>query len=137
MSFVERSLPGPVAEWRQAFQRLWPGLLLASVVAIAAGFIAEHRGGPTLLYALLIGMALNTVVGDGNAKPGVDFAARRVLRLGVALLGARITFDQIGALGWFNGLLMVGGVVATIVFGLAVARLFGVTCKLGVLTGGA
>src|SRR5437763_204756 len=90
------------AGWRGDFQRCWPGLLMSVVIAIAATFIAEHRGGPTLLYALLLGMALNTVASDGRAKPGVDVAARRILRLGVALLGARITFAQIGGLGWFN-----------------------------------
>jgi len=125
------------ADLRNGFQRGWPGLLLACVIAIAAAFIAENRGGPTLLYALLLGMALNSVAMEGNAKAGVDFAARRVLRFGVALLGARITFEQIGALGWFNSALMVAGVLATIGFGLAVARLFGQSCRFGVLTGGA
>ena len=138
MSSSRLALPSMnVAEWRNGFDRLWPGLLLSVVIAIAAGFIAEHRGGPTLLYALLLGMALNTVVVDGTAKPGVDFAARRILRLGVALLGVRITFDQIGALGWFNGGLMVVGVAATIGFGVVAANLFGLSRRLGILTGGA
>ena len=60
-----------------------------------------------MLYALLLGMALNGVAVEGRAKPGVDFAARRILRLGVALLGARITFEQIAASGWAHGLLMI------------------------------
>jgi predicted alpha/beta hydrolase family esterase len=84
--------------WRHDFHAA--GRACSSVViAIAAAFIAEHRGGPTLLYALLLGMALNTVAAEGRAKPGVDVAARRILRLGVALLGARITVEQIGGLG--------------------------------------
>ena len=124
------------SEWRDDFRRLWPGVLLAVVIAIASAFISESRGGPTLLYALLLGMALNTVVGEGTAKPGVDFAARRILRIGVALLGARITFEQIGALGWFNGALVVAGVVVTIAFGIAAANVFGLSRRLGVLTGG-
>ncbi len=123
--------------WRGDFHRCWPGLLMSVVIAVAATFIAEHRGGPTLLYALLLGMALNTVAGEGRAKPGVDLAARRILRLGVALLGARITFEQIGGLGWFNGGLMVTGVVVTIVFGIGAAMALGLSRRLGVLTGGA
>src|SRR6188508_1997104 len=78
---------------------LWPGVLLSAVIAIASTFIAESRGGPTLLYALLLGMALNPIAMEGRAKAGVDFVARSVLRIGVALLGARITFGEIGALG--------------------------------------
>ena len=123
--------------WRQSFNQWWPGLLLSIVIAIASAFIADHRGGPTLLYALLLGMALNPVAVEGKAKPGVDFAARRILRFGVALLGARITVDQIGGLGWYNGGLMVAGVVVTLVFGWAVAGMLGLSRRIGVLTGGA
>ena len=83
-----------------------PGVVLTCVVASASAFVADTRGGPTLLYALLIGMALNSVAGEGAAKPGVDFVAQRILRLGVALLGARITFEHIGGLGWRNGIML-------------------------------
>jgi len=123
--------------WRDGFSQTWPGLLLASIIAIAATFIAENRGGPTLLYALLLGMALNPVAAEGRARTGVDFAARRVLRIGVALLGARITFDQIGTLGWGHGVLVLAAVAATIGFGMLAARALGQSCRFGVLTGGA
>src|SRR5438552_5832180 len=123
--------------WRREFRHWWPGLLLSVVIAIASAFIADHCGGPTLLYALLLGMALNPVAAEGLAKPGVDFAARRILRFGVALLGARITIDQISGLGWYNGGLLVAGVVVTIFFGLALARALGLSGRIGILTGGA
>ncbi len=125
------------APWHDAFVRYWPGLLLASVIAIASTFISQTRGGPTLLYALLLGMALNSVTVGGRAMAGVDFAARRVLRLGVALLGARITFEQVTTLGWRNLALVLAGVAVTIGFGYAASRSFGLSRRLGVLTGGA
>ena len=137
MSQISTAIPHGIGGFRSRFTQTWPGLLLASVIAIASAFIADTRGGPTLLYALLLGMALNTIAAEGKAKAGVDFAARRILRIGVALLGARITFEQVGALGWRNGALIVAGVVATIAFGIAVARWFGVSRRLGILTGGA
>jgi len=115
----------------------WPGILLAVVVAIASTFIADTRGGPTLLYALLLGMALNSVIVDSPAKPGIDFAARRILRLGVALLGARITLEELGTLGWYNGGLIITGVLSTIAFGLLMSRVLGLDRNLGILTGGA
>ena len=137
MSPASLSVAERLAGFRNEIRRSWSGLLLAVVIAIAAAFVAEHRGGPTLLYALLLGMALNTVVADGAAKPGVDFAARRVLRFGVALLGARITFEQIGGLGLYTGALIVAGVGATIAFGVVAANMLGLSRRLGVLTGGA
>jgi len=123
--------------WLNDARGIWPGVLLAVVVAIAATFIADTRGGPTMLYALLLGMALHAVSMEGNARAGVDFSAKRILRLGVALLGARITLVQLGGLGWFNGALIVAGVLATIGFGMVVSRMLGLERRLGVLTGGA
>ena len=127
----------PAVGWRGNAHRNWSGLLLSVVVAVASAFIADHRGGPTLLYALLLGMALNPLAVEGKAKPGVDFAARRILRFGVALLGARITFDQIGGLGWYSGVLIVAGIVFTIAVGVALARMLGLSRRIGILTGGA
>jgi len=74
---------------------------------------------------------------EGSARPGIDFSAKRILRLGVALLGARITLVQLGGLGWFNGALIVAGVLATIGFGMVVSRMLGLDRRLGILTGGA
>ena len=131
------SVPPPEGTWLAQVRRHWPGLLLSIVIAIASTFIADTRGGPTLLYALLLGMALHTVTIEGSAGPGIEFAARRILRLGVALLGARITLEQIGGLGWYNGGLIIAGVLATIAFGVAMSRLLGLDRRLGILTGGA
>jgi len=125
------------ARWRNDARGVWPGVLLAGVVGVASTFIADHRGGPTLLYALLLGMALNPVAVEGMAKPGVDFVARRVLRVGVALLGARITVEQLGALGPYHVAILVAAVVATIAFGWAAARALGLSRRIGILTGGA
>lgn len=122
--------------WR-AIVGYWPGLALSAVIATASAFIAATRGGPMLLYALLLGMALNSVAAESRAKPGIDLASRRILRIGVALLGARITVEQIYGLGWLSGGLVVAGIVTTIVFGLAASRALGLSRRLGVLTAGA
>jgi uncharacterized integral membrane protein (TIGR00698 family) len=135
MSSISSTFGG--AAWRKIIANLWPGLLLSAIIAIAAGFVADHRGGPVLLYALLLGMALNSVAVEGIAKAGIDFAAGRVLRFGVALLGARITVAQLGGLGWYNGALIVAGVAATIGVGVLLARTFRLSRRIGVLTGGA
>jgi len=118
-------------------RRYWSGILLATVIAFASTFISDTRGGPTMLYALLLGMALHAISVEGKAKAGIDFAARRILRLGVALLGARITLEQLNGLGWINGGIIVAGVAATIGFGVTLSRVLGVDRRLGILTGGA
>ena len=60
-----------------------------------------------------------------------------MLRIGVALLGLRITVEQIAAMGWQPVLLVVVSVVLTIVVSVAAARLCGFKGLFGLLTGGA
>lgn len=108
--------------WRDTARRQWPGLCLCAVVALAATFVSEHYGGPQLLYALLIGLALNFLATDARIRPGLDLCSRTLLRAGVALLGLRITAHQVVALGWQTALVALLALISTIAVGLALAR---------------
>ena len=133
---------GPAAPslLRAGWQRCWllaPGFALAGVIALAATFVSRLHSGPQLLYALLFGVAFNYLVQDSRTRPGIDFSGRAVLRLGVGLLGARITAAQIMDLGWQTALTVVAATVTTLVCGLAVSRWLGMSRAQGVLSGGA
>jgi len=117
--------------------RLWPGFGVATLIAVTATFVSERYGGPQFLFALLFGIAFNFLSMDPRTRPGIEFTARTVLRFGVGLLGARITVEQISALGVAPVLLVMGAVLATIVFGTVVARAIKLPSAEGVLTGGA
>ncbi|SEH78793.1 YeiH family protein [Paracoccus alkenifer] len=115
----------------------FPGFAVSALVAATAQFLSEHYGAPAMLLALLLGLALNFLADDGTrTAPGIGLTARTVLRLGVALLGARISVDMLAALGWPLILLVVAGVVATILFALLAARLVGRRWRFALLTGG-
>ncbi len=122
-----------VRRWRRYF----PGMVVALTVAAAARFLSDHYGAPQMLFALLLGLAFHFLAEDRRSVPGIQFTASRVLRVGVALLGLRITVEQVAGLGW--GLIgWVGaGVVMTIAFGWAASKLLGRGGSFGVLTGGA
>jgi len=114
-----------------------PGLIASVVVAAAATFLSEHYHAPVMLFALLLGMAMNFLSGEGACKPGIDFTGREVLRIGVALLGTRITLAQIAALGWHPVALVIVAVVLTILLSMLAARAMGFQILFGLLTGGA
>ncbi len=118
------------------FANIAPGLAIPVLIGLASSFVSDHYGGPTLLYALLAGMALNYLFEIERNRPGIQFAASPVLRIGVALLGIRITVDQILALGIEPLLMVVTGVPLTILVGIGVAKLLGQQTRFGVLTGG-
>ena len=113
------------------------GVALAIVIAAAATLISEHQGGPGLLYALLLGMALKSVTEGSASAPGIAFASRTVLRFGIALLGLKIGIGQVEALGLGSAILVVAAVGCTIVFGMWLARRLGLRVTLGLVTGGA
>ncbi|MHA6160064.1 YeiH family protein [Pseudomonas sichuanensis] len=118
-------------------RELAPGILVSLIVAGAASFLSEHYQAPVMLFALLLGMALNFLASDGRCKAGIEFTARTVLRLGVALLGMRITLGQIASLGWKPVVLVVTLVVVTILVSVLAARALGFSRLFGLLTGGA
>lgn len=115
---------------------LVPGSALAGVLALAATFVSQLHGGPQLLYALFFGIAFHYLSHEPRTKAGIEFCARQVLRLGVGLLGARITAAQIAALGWVTAGIVVLAVLTTLGLGLLLARRFGMTRAQGVLSGG-
>ncbi len=117
--------------------RYWPGLVVAAIVAIAATFLSIHYGASVMLFALLLGMALHFLAEEGRCLPGIQLASSVVLRTGVALLGLRITFAQVAALGWETVVLVIGTVAITILAGVAIARALRLGSAFGTLTGGA
>ena len=114
-----------------------PGFMLSLVLAMAGNFISIGYGGPTILFALLLGMAFNFVTEDKRFAPGLQFTAKEILRIGVALLGARITASQITGLGWSTLAGVSAAVVLTVAVGFLAAPLAGMTRRFGVLTAGA
>ncbi|MEH6522419.1 YeiH family protein [Sulfitobacter sp.] len=115
---------------------LFPGFLISALIALAAQFISEHYGAPAMLMALLFGIALSFLSDDPHCETGIAFSARSVLRFGVALLGMRISFNMAADLGWAIVCLVIGGVIATILFGLLIARLFGHGSRFAFLSAG-
>jgi len=129
--------PGPGSPSIAARSRaLLPGLLLCLTVAMAAGFMSSQYGGPQVLYALLIGLALHTVGSEGALAAGVGFCSRTLLRVGVALLGARITLPVIFDLGWQSALLIALAVMSTIGLGWALSRMLRLPFEQGIISGG-
>ncbi|MCK0513019.1 putative sulfate exporter family transporter [Aromatoleum buckelii] len=115
---------------------LMPGFMLCTVIAITATFVSDHYGGPQFLYALLIGIAFHFLADSEKCIPGIEASAKKLVRFGVALLGARIVATDVSDLGLVGVGALVGAVVLTITFGLLFARLLGLPPMLGLLSGG-
>lgn len=102
------------------------GVALCIGLAGLAVFMAPVVQLPAMLIVLLLGMAVRMAVPQvvAEIQGGVDFSAKRLLRIGVALLGLRIVAGDLMELGWRAGVLVVTTLAATIVSGYLIARLF-------------
>ena len=117
---------------------LFPGIAIAGLVAISAQFLNEHYGAPAMLMAILLGMPLNFLSEkDQRTAEGIAFSGKTLLRIGVALLGVRISVEMVQTLGLPMLLVIASGVAATIGFSLLVCGLFGRDKLFGFLSGGA
>ncbi|MFJ2743410.1 YeiH family protein [Streptomyces sp. NPDC087440] len=99
-----------------------PGLTLA-VLGVAAAW-GIHRivpAVPMLTAAVVLGIVVahlplaRTTV-RGAARPGLTFAAKRLMRVGIVLLGLKLSLDDVLGIGWAT-VLMVLAVVAATFFG--------------------
>jgi uncharacterized integral membrane protein (TIGR00698 family) len=135
------TLPNPLALTWPAFKHqgrsLAPGLMLCVVIGMAAAFIEMRWGGPRVLYALLMGMAFHELSGTTRHGAGVSFSAQTLLRLGIGLLGARITLHQMASLGWPTVALILAAVASTIVCVALVVKGLGMPWRIGLIAGGA
>ena len=107
------------------FNLLFPGLIVVGTIAAAAGFLSIHYKAPVMLFALLIGIAFNFLASDERCAPGIEFSSKKILRFGVALLGFRVTLDQILGLGTNVLLLVPILVISSIAISWLIAKLMG------------
>ena len=118
-------------------KRQLPGLaLLGALVAVAFG--ANHLWDPIspLTSSVVIGFAVVNFMGwPGWAEAGTALAGKRLLRTGVALMGAELSLRALLNLG-ITGVIAVALVVTVTILGVtALARLFGLSEDLGLLMG--
>jgi uncharacterized integral membrane protein (TIGR00698 family) len=95
------------------FPRLLPGLIIVGLLASLSIWLSEYIGVDLMRFekspvspvmvAVLLGMIIGNIIRlPGWLRPGVQFTVKKVLRLGIILLGIRLSvFDvfRIGALG--------------------------------------
>jgi len=114
-----------------------PGVLVTAIAALAAAWLADHYAAPIVLMGLLIGLALSFLSQDARTHAGLDLMSQTALRIGIVLVGARITAAQLADLGPLPFALLVVIMLTVIVAAVASARLFGQDRHAALLAGGA
>jgi uncharacterized integral membrane protein (TIGR00698 family) len=113
----------------------WPGVALLGIVALGAWAVstAFPTVSPLVAGVALGALVVNVVRVPDVCRPGVERGGRRLLRIGIVLLGLRLSLGDLANLG-VRGLGVVAVVVAATFFGTRwLARRLGVPDDLGLL----
>lgn len=125
--------PAAARRWHDYF----PGAFATAIAALAAAWLADHYGAPLVLMGLLIGLAMSFLSQDKRTHAGLDLMSQTALRIGIVLVGARITAEQLVELGPLPFALLVVIMLAVILITVASARLFRQDSHAALLAGGA
>ncbi|MCU0884688.1 MAG: putative sulfate exporter family transporter [Beijerinckiaceae bacterium] len=126
-------------------RKLAPGVLLSLAVAVAsylaAPLLKSLTGGrvalPDMVIALIIGIALHSVVMTPRFEPGMTFCVKKLLRWAIGLLGLRIALGDIIGLGLGVALLVVAAMIITVASALWLAKVLDRDAGFGALAGAA
>ncbi|MBT8248253.1 MAG: putative sulfate exporter family transporter [Acidimicrobiia bacterium] len=121
---------------------LIPGVVLASVTVLVAAALAELINSVLgydglvsfILVAIVLGMLIRNTVGLREVfEPGVAFTLKKVLRLGIILLGIRLSLLDVLEIGGSGIPIVVGAVLTGLFVATAATRWLNLSDRLGTL----
>ena len=123
--------------------RIIPGLLLALLLALSSQVLSDFAGTAmgldkspvsAIMLAILLGIVLrNTVSLPALLQPGIDFGLERVLRIGIVLLGIRLSLGQAGDIGLKSLPIILVTIVAALLTVSYFSRRLSLSGRLGTL----
>jgi uncharacterized integral membrane protein (TIGR00698 family) len=121
-----------------------PGFILAIVLAFGGQFLSDFIGvtlmglpkSPisAIMMAIILGIIVrNTITLPASFQPGIRFGLVRILRLGIVLLGIRLSLGEVGAIGLQSLPVIIGAVASALIIVTFLSRRLGLSRKLGTL----
>jgi len=115
--------------FKQSLLAVFPGLAFAVALAFAAKGISWALGGvvSAILCAVLLGILWRNLAAIGAwAEPGLEFAGQTVLRIGIALIGLRLTWVTLADVGMTALPLVIACVSVALIVTIGLGRLLAV-----------
>lgn len=128
----------------QRWMQLWPGLLTAALVAVVSIWLSEVIGvrwmgfekSPisSVMLAIVTGLLVgNLFVLPAQVKPGLKFAVKKLLRVGIILLGIRLSLFEVVQLGGQGLPIVTVCIAGALLFTTTVTRWLKLPARLGTL----
>lgn len=111
-----------------------PGLAVVALAVVAAFVVEPWVGLSPLVVGVVLGaLYANSGLLTSRFRPGISYASKRLLRIGIVLLGLRLSFDEMRELGLVGVAAVVAVVLATFFGVQLLARAMGLSSGLGLL----
>ncbi len=120
----------------QTVPKLSFGLIVVAILTIGSNYLATQIGAPVVLISLVVGISLNRLSLKPKLIAGINFTSTKILYLSVALLGGRISFDDIASLGLKTVFITIFVVLCTIIFTVIASKIINCSTKSAILYGG-
>ena len=120
-------IPGTVL----ALGVVWLAILLTDQINLMWGYQGLIS---YILTAIIVGMLVRNTIGLAPLfQPGVSFALRKLLRLGIILLGIRLSILDVAIIGAWGVPIVIGCILTGLVITIYFTRLLGLPERLGTL----
>ena len=138
-TFLENTLLGTTYN---KIPSLIPGVLLAAVVFVIAFYIAKGINSASgfsglisyILLAIVIGLLVRNTVGLHPVfSPGVSFCLRKLLRMGIIMMGIRLSIMDVLKIGGFGIPIVIACIFAGLLIATYVTRWLKLPERLGTL----
>lgn len=121
-----------------------PGLTLAALLALAGHYLADYIGTELMgmprsplspiMMAIILGILVrNWLPLPAGFQPGIRFSLQRVLRLGIVLLGIRLSIGELGLIGLKALPIIVITITVALVLVSLLSRRLGLSRRMGSL----
>jgi len=117
-----------------------PGLLLVTIISISAkviyGWIEPFIQLESLSIAIVLGMLINNYIElPKSYRPGIQYALKKLLKVGIVLMGFKISIAAVMALGLKTFMLVLICVPLILRFAVVLGNRFKIEKKLATLIG--
>ncbi|MEM9688839.1 MAG: putative sulfate exporter family transporter [Pseudomonadota bacterium] len=121
-----------------------PGLILALALAMLGQYSSVYVGEDLMgmpkspvspiMMAIILGIVVRNVTSlPVWVDPGIQFGLQQVLRIGIVLLGIRLSLGEVGEIGLKSLPIIIGTVAAALLIVTWLSRRIGLTGRLGTL----
>ena len=132
----------PKTTWQRISSYL-PGLYLVVAVAVVARYLHSLIPNPSMaravsevFIAVILGLHIRNAIGySPRFAPGVKFALQRILRVGIILLGLRLSLQDVLATGLSSLLLILASMALALTLAYFGGRLLKIPPRLATLLG--